>query len=226
MLVDSSNRRITLGKQLGNRGGEGSVYEVVGRPDLVAKKYHFLPDARKVEKLRTQIALSNQEICSFSAWPIDLLKESGSVVGFLMPRIDGLEIRRLYRLPERYADFPDTTWQDLVNVARNLAAAFHSLHKNNVLMADINELNIFVTRNGEVRLIDCDSYQISSPNGTVYLCEVGIGDWTAPEIQGKGFRNLVRLETHDLFGLALMIFHLPCLWDVIPLQECQNPRRY
>jgi len=35
-----------LGRELG-RGGEGSVYEVIGWPAQVAKIYHQLPDRKK-----------------------------------------------------------------------------------------------------------------------------------------------------------------------------------
>jgi DNA-binding helix-hairpin-helix protein with protein kinase domain len=75
-------------------------------------------------------------------------------------------------------------------------------------MADVNESNIFVTSRGEVRLIDCDSFQISLPSGTVYPCEVGTGFWTPPELQGKSFSNVIRTEQHDAFGLAVLIFHV------------------
>src|SRR5205823_818445 len=44
--------------------------------------------------------------------------------------------------------------------------------------------------------------------GKLFLCEVGVPQFTPPELQGKNFRGLKRTANHDRFGLALVIFHL------------------
>jgi probable HAF family extracellular repeat protein len=58
-----------------------------------------------------------------------------------------------------------------------------------------------------VSLIDCDSFQIRS-NGRLYTCEVGVPEYTPPELQGLSFRGIERTPNHDCFGLAVLVFHL------------------
>ena len=52
-----------------------------------------------------------------------------------------------------------------------------------------------------------DSFQISD-GGRVYTCNVGVPEFTPPELQGRPFRGLVRTQDHDEFGLAVLLFHL------------------
>jgi DNA-binding helix-hairpin-helix protein with protein kinase domain len=58
-----------------------------------------------------------------------------------------------------------------------------------------------------VRFIDCDSFQITSGDRT-FPCPVGTPHFTPPELQGKQLRNTPRQAEHDLFGLAVLLFHL------------------
>ena len=86
---------ITTGEEIG-RGGEGSVYAVLGNNDVVAKIYH--PAQRthlrhaKVTAMVAQPPLDSGRAFSpphiALAWPTDLLFEEGAFVGFLMPRIE------------------------------------------------------------------------------------------------------------------------------------------
>lgn len=208
MLTDETNSRIELGRQVGNRGGEGVVYEIVGRTGFVAKKYHSPPDSTRIDKLRAQFVMGDEQIRRIAAWPSMLLKENGKPVGFVMPKAEGKPVHLLYRPVDRKQHYPKITWQDLVAVARNVAAAFHVIHSRGILMADVNESNLLITGSGEVRMIDCDSFQITSKTGRVYPCEVGVGFWTPPELQGKTFSTIAREVSHDAFGLANLLFHI------------------
>ena len=76
-------------------------------------------------------------------------------------------------------------------------------------MGDVNESNVFVSvETGEVRLIDCDSFQIQGPNGRIYPCSVFTADWAPPELIESPSLIARRTVQHDLFGLAVLIFHL------------------
>ncbi len=94
-----------------------------------------------------------------------------------------------------------------MHVARNCAVAFDSVHAVGAVIGDVNEGNFLVGRDGIARLIDCDSYQVRD-GSTTWTCNVGVPFWTAPELQGKDFRNLERTANHDLFGLGVLIFKL------------------
>jgi DNA-binding helix-hairpin-helix protein with protein kinase domain len=74
-------------------------------------------------------------------------------------------------------------------------------------MGDVNPNNVLVSDQALISLIDCDSFQVQS-NGRTFRCEVGVAEYTPPELQGVVFKDVNRTENHDRFGLAVLIFHL------------------
>src|ERR1700721_1081855 len=97
-LSTSSGDTIQIGRELGS-GGEGSVYEVPGLSDQVAKLYHTQPDRAKQAKLSFMAAHSDAQLLSYVAWPLQTLHVTcgGPTVGFLMSKLVGREpIHMLY----------------------------------------------------------------------------------------------------------------------------------
>lgn len=209
-FVDGQGQLVSLGRELG-RGGQGAVYEVPSRKDAVAKIYLSSPDGQAVRKLNALAKASDPQLLSISAWPQTILKDSaGHTHGFVMPRVDAAEyheLHNLYRLTSRRQNFPEADWRFLVHVARNVARAFAVLHSRGHLMGDVSARNVMVSRQGIVRFIDTDSFQIKVGADT-FPCPVGTAEFTPPELQGTRFGGLIRSVEHDLFGLALLIFHL------------------
>ena len=208
-LFDLQGREVALGRCLG-RGGEGAVYAVPLRPRLAAKIYARRPDAALVEKIGAMIAIGATAPLDALAWPVGLLLESrgGPVVGFLMPRVDGHRpLHALYSPRTRGVRFPGIRWDFLVRAGRNLASVFETAHARGLVVGDVNEGNAVVSPHATVRLIDCDSFQVTF-EGRTYPCEVGVPLFTPPELQGRGFKGVVRTPDHDRFGLAVLLFHL------------------
>lgn len=197
-----------LGRQIG-RGGEGSVFEIDGDAESVAKIYHEAPDADRADKLRWMSSLDDPQLRKVSAWIGDVLldRPDGDVVGFIMPRVGAKEIHELYSLKSRRVHFPQATWQFLVHTATNVARAFHNLHRNGHVMGDVNHGNCVVLPDGTVKLIDCDSYSVLREDRR-YRCEIGVATHLAPELQGLDLGETERLPQHDNFGLAVIIFQL------------------
>ncbi|MHC5597901.1 MAG: tetratricopeptide repeat protein, partial [Nostoc sp.] len=76
-------------------------------------------------------------------------------------------------------------------------------------IGDVNESNILVSDTALVTLIDTDSFQVPDPNNNVvYRCLVGKPEFTPPELQNKTFAQHDREISHDLFGLAVLVFQL------------------
>jgi DNA-binding helix-hairpin-helix protein with protein kinase domain len=200
--------RIPLGKLLG-KGAEGAVYEVSGRTDAAAKIYVKPASAERSAKLMVMQSLLTPALAQLTAWPLEVLRDPrGNVCGFLMANLrDSKDVHRLYSPKSRLSEFPDADWRMLVRAALNTAKAFAVLHENGFLVGDVNHGGVRVAANATVKLIDCDSFQISS-QGRTYLCEVGVQDFTPPELQGHVFRQTVRIANHDNFGLAVLIFQL------------------
>lgn len=209
---DSRGQVIRIGKKLGS-GGEGAVFELQGDARYVAKIYHRPVSHAASEKLRVMTALATEELTRFAALPIATLSKikGGPVAGILMPRVRGhSEIHSLYSPAHRKLNFPDKDWAFLIHVAMNVAAVFDTLHAKSIVIGDVNQGNVLVSPQGTICLIDCDSFQVEA-NGHTFPCEVGVAHFTPPELQGRSFQGVVRTVNHDLFGLAILIFHLLCM---------------
>jgi DNA-binding helix-hairpin-helix protein with protein kinase domain len=206
---DPQGRAIALGKVLGS-GGEGAVFEIGGDPRVVAKIYHRPVTPEKADKLRSMAALASTDLTAFASWPLEVLHngKSDQVAGIVLPRVkDHDEIHTLYSPAQRKLEYPDKDWSFLLHAAMNCAAAFDAIHAKSHVIGDVNQGNVLVSQRGTVFLIDCDSFQVNA-GGRLFLCEVGVPQYTPPELQGHSFRGVRRTANHDRFGLALLIFHL------------------
>lgn len=208
-LLDSLGRVVRLGTELG-RGGEGTVFETTDRPELVAKVYKTV-DHDRMAKLWAMVQLRSDRLVHLAAWPVDTVHErqGGPIAGFLMPRVsEHRDIHQLYGPKSRLLMFPEARWPFLIHAAANVARAFTVIHEHGHVIGDVNHGNLMVSTNATVKLIDCDSFQITA-NGRHYPCLVGVSTHTPPELQGKNFRSgVVRTRNHDAFGLAVVIFQL------------------
>jgi DNA-binding helix-hairpin-helix protein with protein kinase domain len=226
MLVDQNGAQIRLGRQIGDTGGEGNVYRIDGNTNLVAKIYHRPPTESKVAKLKYLPLRETPGLKECAAWPSFILfDERKQPRGFVMRAVSGKEVHHAFGTRDRVVDFPGKNWDFLLNTARNCAAAFDEVHAVGAIMGDVNEKNVLVQANGNVILIDCDSYQVA--NGTIaWTCDVGVPLWTPPELQGRNFKGLVRTVDHDLFGLAVLIFKLLFMgrhpYAGVPLNQSEN----
>ncbi len=207
---------ITLGQEIG-RGGEGAVYQVVGRSDLVAKIYH--PGQRshlRHAKLTAMVAQPPTDGCrTFTpphvslAWPTDLLFDARDFAGFLMPRIErSPSIVALFNPVLRRQRYPQADTRFLYHTAQNLAAVVAALHGRGHVVGDLNQKNILVKANTLVTLVDTDSFQIWDDNGHCFRCPVGVPDYTPPELQGQPLAEVSRHPHHDCFGLSVLLFQL------------------
>lgn len=199
---------VTLGQEIG-RGGEGAVLSWPDCPERVAKLYLDQPEQRKIQKLIRMVGATSTALSKIAAWPIDLLVDREERVrGFVMPRIASRrDIHELYSPKSRAEAFPQTDFRFLVHVAANIARAFAVIHAHGHVIGDVNHGNLLVGPDGTVMLIDCDSFQVGQ-GPTAFPCDVGVPLFTAPELHGKTFRGLIRTSNHDLFGLAVLLFHL------------------
>jgi len=217
-----TRQAVILGPELA-RGGEGAVYEVQQRADLVVKLYHpgKAPPRGKLERMLKNppddptAAQGHRSI----AWPCGLLHDAGGqAAGYAMPRISsGLPLHGLYNLQSRAQKAAGFHWRYLHVAARNLASAVAAIHAKGYCLGDLNESNILVQSTALLSLVDTDSFQVPNPAGPPYLCPVGKPDYTAPEIQGQDFGRLRRTEEHDRFALAVLLFQI--------LQEGSHPFR-
>ena len=198
-----------LSQEIG-RGGQGSVWALVGTPNLVAKFYHDGIPAQDLKKLEAMCRLRSDSLEKVTAWPLTLLKEtkSGQPQALLMRRITGSEtVNQLYSVKSRLRAFPEAQFPFLLHTAINTARAFSTIHESGQVIGDVNHSNLMISHTATVAMIDCDSFQITDGVQT-FMCPVGVPEFTPPELQGAAFAGQRRTEQHDAFGLSVLVFYL------------------
>jgi len=206
---NSNGEKLSLGREYG-RGGEGTVFEIVEWRGSVAKIYHGPLSGSQKAKLKGMASLKTPELLSIAAWPTDSLHlaPGGDVVGFVMPKIEGYKpVHELYSPKSRRVEFPTADWRFLIHTAANVSRAFTIVHQDGHVIGDVNHGNLVVARDGTVKLIDCDSFQVTVGTRAFY-CGVGIAEYTPPELFDVDFEKIPRTQNHDAFGLAVLNFHL------------------
>lgn len=204
------------------RAGEGTIYRLRHRENLVAKVFHDdLADLdEKLEKVAAMVGTAPQGAVQGDgfvvlAWPQQLVYREGTPVGFLMPRIDttqSVEIHSLSNPSNRANPLPTApqwtaaaTWRHLVTAAANLCLAVDVVHHVDAVIGDFQERNILVADTVRVTLVDCDSMQFTDSGGRRFLSPLGRPEFTAPELATVDLRNTARDKTSDLFALAVHI---------------------
>lgn len=208
-LHDAENRLLTLDQEIG-KGGEGSVWSILGDASIVAKFYHAGLTTGKATKIEAMCRLKSTSLLGISAWPLTTLKPNsfGPPAGLLMPRISGYqEAHLLYTPKSRRANFPEAQFPFIVHASINIARAFATVHEAGQVIGDVNHGNLLISQDARVALIDCDSFEIQD-GPVVFPCLVGVPTYTPPELQGQSFQGVRRTKQHDAFGLAVLIFHM------------------
>ncbi len=182
------------------RGGEGIIYTV--NETEVCKIYK----KEKVDELRIQklkLMTANQISYPRICWPKSIVYNiNKEPIGYLMNKAKGKELQITVFLPQLLKKhLPSWKKVDLVNVCIGILHKIIILHKNNIIMGDINPMNILLSQYSETFFVDTDSYQVEQ-----FPCPVGQVNFTAPEIQGKDFKTFLRTVENESFALATLLF--------------------
>ena len=202
-------------------GGEGTIYKLQKDDAHVAKIYK--PDKRSSEREEKLLCMIQTKLTADQleevTWPQDVIYDKEGFVGYIMPKLEKTE-----SLTSIYSSGTDNEF-DLRNrilAAINLCCAVKTIHDMGQVCGDLNPQNICVnldmsdqSKKFHITLVDTDSYHFTS-QGNTYRCEVGLGDYIAPELQKKMSGGLslksLPLPTYtketDLFALAVHIFAL------------------
>lgn len=222
-----------LGDKIGE-GGEGIVYMLADEPGMLAK---IAKDPDKLDdKYEALVSLRSDRLDEAAAWPLEKVQdEEGKTVGYKMRHYrDTVLLHQVFQTKSRVKELPRADWRYLIRVAKNLATCVHLVHSDGLVIGDLNESNVLVSGNALVRLIDCDSFQIEV-GGYRQTCDVGKGEYLAPELQGMSLEGRWRTADQDLFPLAVLIFQLLLLGrhpfagrggKEISLEEAIRTKRY
>ncbi len=191
-----------IGEPLGS-GGMGVVYEAedtrLGRsvalkflaPELVrdpAAKARFLTEARSVS------ALDHTNLCSI----LEAGESEDGLLFLAMPRYDGESLeRRIARGPLAVEE----ALEIVVQAARGLAKA----HGHGIIHRDVKPGNLFVTRDGVVKILDFGIAKLTGEVGHTRLGAVlGTPSYMAPE-QTRGETVDARA---DVWSLGVVLYEM------------------
>lgn len=72
---DGQGRLVRLGKEIG-RGGEGSIFDVVGHEGIVSKVYHKPVSGDNVAKIMAMVEPHNESLLRLASWPVNTLHKA------------------------------------------------------------------------------------------------------------------------------------------------------
>ncbi len=211
-------------EQILGRGGMGVVYRAedlrLGRP--VALK--FLPagyssdpvaTARFDREARTASSLNHPNICTI--YEVDTFEERTFIA---MELLEGETLRE--RLARRDAGGLPTS--DLLDLAIQMAEALEAAHERGIIHRDIKPANIFLTRRGEIKVLDfglarpaprrvkSDPAGVGPAHPTLTGAAPGTPVYMSPE-QGRAEELDAR---SDLYSLGLVLYEASTGFTEVP----------
>ena len=175
-----------------SEGGEGIIY---AWQDKVLKIYKQHVDmASKEKKIRMLMA---KKLPREVIRPLEMVcNQDGRMIGFLMERVEGEEIRRLANAKYRKANRVDT--RETLAVLVRMWRTMEKIHQAGICIGDLNDRNILFNRTGDVFFIDCDSWSVGTEH-----CQAVMELFRDPLMTGNVFTK----ET-DLYAACIIIWKL------------------
>lgn len=224
IVKGNSRRAVKLAGKPLSQGGVGAVFKTPDVPGALIKIYHRSSAISQFERPKIQ-AMINKPPTPLSirhdkrefpifAWPSHIIedhKQEG--IGFAMPEA-GNAVRLSAFLMRSELDIQNISANDRslptrIQIARNLASAIASLHKQQHYIIDMKPENIMVFRDtGLVCIIDCDGMCISSSTRR-YAATAFTPGYLMPEVMrnNQDPRGL-QTDHQDRFSLAVILFQL------------------
>lgn len=199
-----SKREISLLNQI-VEGGEGIIYEYQG--DILKIYKNNVDLAAKERKVLTLIAKQlPQEVVAPKEAAYD---NNGKFVGYLMPKVQGNELKSYVN--KKFLKANNITTKDILEILDRLKNVVEELHKNDIYIGDLNDQNVLVDFQNRIYLIDCDSWSINSDK-----CDVVMDLYKDPQMKGNDFN-----EKTDTYALSILIWKT--LTRIHPYGGTMNP---
>ena len=197
-------------------GGEGTVYTMPGKPNVLVKIYkdEILAKPEKRREIETRLfdmlAIHKEISQDCFAWPrAAVYNKQKQVIGFAMNCCKGVSFQSLSGLKSIQRHFPQWNRYDLALVAQDFLLKLQYLASKNVLVNDFNPANFLVDEQRHVHFIDCDSFQVPGEKRNVDITKTYFASHTAPELLANPKllaqpRNIHQVE----FSAALTVFNI------------------
>jgi hypothetical protein len=202
---------VTLTAAKSKDGAEGVLW-AVDRPGYIAKVYRKVPSSHRVERLRYQRGHPIEphrpaKTMSF-AWPTDLLRTQGSVVGFLMQESpSSLCLADIETTSNRKWNSLKLGYKTIHIVSANIASVFFQAERYGARFADVNPRNFLIRLDASVLAIDTDSLQIADlGRQRLFTSGAYYAECLPPELVGLDLNVVPRTSASDRFCLAWLVY--------------------
>jgi DNA-binding helix-hairpin-helix protein with protein kinase domain len=208
---------------------------------LVFKHYkqgHAPPNGlHKLVSLRHRIDPAvRARLDGLTAWPLRLVEEHGAVCGVVLPRIPDSffqsrvlpgtgthevgprEVQNLFvsQALARRIGMPDVSLAHRLLICRDFASALHLLHRNDLVVGDLNARNALFRLDAlpSVMFVDCDALRFKGSMAVVQ--QLNAPDWDPPE-------GAVLSQSTDRYKFGLFV--LRCLGNGEQASTTRDPAR-
>jgi len=177
-----------------HRGGEGRILLIDGDSNHVAKIYH--PGVQTISEIRfNQLQKLNPQLF---LKPVNLLFQQNQIIGFTM-EYAGKEFFPLSSLFSKiFCQRNGIDGKYKLKIANQLIEAVKSAHFNGFIIGDLNQFNVLLNLQGDIRLIDIDSYETPGHKHTGVLLD---------DIRDYYYQGSVSMNS-DYFALSILLFNL------------------
>lgn len=173
-------------------GGEGFIYEYKGKIVKVYKEH--VDKGIKEKKIK---ALMAKPRIGGIVYPLDTVEdENGRFIGFIMDKIEGEDIKKLSN--KKYVTSNNISTKDILAVLLRIQSIIIKLHKQGIIIGDLNDQNIIIDKNMNVYFIDCDSWCIDG-----IQCDVAIDLFKDPCLQSNNFD-----KNTDAYAFSILAWKL------------------
>ena len=157
-------------------GGEGYIYEYNGK---IIKT--FKPHIDLSAKERKVNALMKTSLPKSVVTPIDsVLDMQGRFIGYCMEKVSGDNIEMLKN--RRYTTSHNVTIKFILEILASAKNTLKEIHKNGIIIGDLNAKNILFDSCGNVSIIDCDSWAVGGEK-----CGVAMELFKDPKVKADNF---------------------------------------
>lgn len=176
------------------RGGEGRILSIKSHPDLAAKIYH--PGIIPISQEQFDY-ISTLEPSLFIV-PLDLLYDKNNrIIGFVMEYLGNNYFPLSTIFSKNFCARDSITGQTKREIAKSLINAIKYAHNNQLIIGDLNQYNILINKQGNIKLIDVDSYETPNHKHSGILLE---------EIRDYLHGGIVT-QNSDFFALSVLLFY-------------------
>ncbi|MDD1729062.1 MAG: hypothetical protein LUQ50_08325 [Methanospirillum sp.] len=227
VVYEPDGRMCTL-VSTGKAGGEGEIYYLAGDETRCAKIFHPHRRTQEIEeKIHAMTAAPpDPELLQSLTWPlmpVTDLPRGGKIVGYLMRRIPEEEFRSVHLWYDQAPTDGEKDLQARIIAARKLANLVAGVHRAGHVIGDLRENNLLINNQGDLILIDTDSFQIREAGGRkIYWSRMGTGEYLPPEhLDGSFAEAGCDRRYGDHFALAVLIFRF--LMDGVHPFQAKGP---